>query len=97
VNCSHDKCPGPAIWQPVLGLQTSVKSPVVDARFQQLGLCEMHKDQARLTDYISPSVWDRITRYMAERGKPVPRRNLTTLRFVIIASPESTSSEQLPF
>jgi hypothetical protein len=56
----------------------------------------MHKDAAKLTDYITPSSWDRITRYMAECGKPVPKRNLTTLRFDRIGSPE-VPDEELPF
>ena len=97
MTCSFEKCPGKAIWQPVLGLQVSVKSPVLDARFHKLGFCEMHKDAAKLADFISPSCWDKITRFMAECGKPIPRRHLATLRFVIIASPESSESEQLPF
>lgn len=97
MKCSYDNCPGRATWQPVLGFQTSVKSPVVDARLSKLAFCEMHKDMARLTDYISPATWERISRFMAEQGKPVPKRNLTSLRFVIISSPESTAEDQLPF
>jgi hypothetical protein len=96
MNCVHDKCPGEAVWQPILSLQVSVKSPTINARFGQLSLCEMHKDAAKLTDYITPSSWDRITRYMAECGKPVPKRNLTTLRFDRIGSPE-VPDEELPF
>lgn len=100
--CSFDNCPGNAIWQPVLGLQVSPKSPVVDAKFSKITLCEMHKDMAKLTDYLSPASWDRIVRFMAECGKPVPRRHLTTLRFDLIGSPSPTSdipqqSEDLPF
>jgi hypothetical protein len=82
MSCSHENCPGTALWLPVLTLQASPKSPVVDATFSKLGLCEMHKDQAKLTDYLTQASWDRIVRFMAECGKPVPRRNLTTLRFV---------------
>jgi hypothetical protein len=98
--CSFDNCPGNALWQPVLGLQASPKSPVVVARFAKLALCEMHKDMAKLADYISPASWDRIVRFMAECGKPVPLRRLTTLQFDLIASaeaPSPTSETALPF
>ena len=91
MNCSFDSCPGAAIWQPVLGLQASPKSPVFEATFIKLALCEMHKDQAKLTDYITQASWDRIVRFMAERGKPVPRRNLTTLSFVPITVQSTTT------
>lgn len=59
----------------------------------------MHKDMAKLTDYISPSAWNRIERYMAECGKPVPKRGLTTLRFDRIGAPDHPEplEEELPF
>ena len=97
MNCSRPKCPGRAVWQPVLGLRSSVKSKEIAARFSQILLCEMHKDQARLADYLSQSTWDRITRFMREKGKPAPQRILTTLTYVLIDSPESTDTETLPF
>lgn len=97
MSCSRPKCPGRGVWQPVLGLRSSVKSKEISARFSQLNLCEMHKDQARLADYLSQSTWDRIVRFMKEKGKSAPQRNLTTLTYVLIDSPESTDTETLPF
>lgn len=97
MNCTYDKCPGRAVWQPVLGLRTAVKAKEISARFSQLQLCEMHKDQVRLANFLSSSSWDRIVRHMREAGKPAPQRNLTTLHFVMIDSPESTDTEILPF
>jgi hypothetical protein len=76
-----EKCTSAGIWMPVLGLQVSVKSPAFSGRFHKIALCEMHKDLATLTEYLSSPIWDRITRFMAENGKPVPKRSLTTLTF----------------
>jgi len=97
MNCSRPRCPGRAVWQPVIGLRASVKSPEITARFSQLNLCEMHKDEARLATFLTESSWDRIMRFMREAGKPAPKRNLTTLHFVLVDSPESTDTETLPF
>ena len=97
MKCTRANCPGRLVWRPLLEMKVSVKSPPVRAIFTQLGLCEQHKDAARLTDFLSGSSWDKIVRYMREAGKPAPRRNLTTLRFVVVSSPESTDAEQLPF
>jgi hypothetical protein len=91
------RCPSHAVWQPVLGLRVSPTAKEIPARFAKLGLCEMHKDMARLGDFLSGSSWDRIARFMREAGKPAPKRNLTILRFDLIASPESTDTETLPF
>lgn len=59
--------------------------------------CERHKDEAKLTDFISLSSWDKIVRFLREAGKPAPKRNLTTLRFVVVGSPESKDGDELPF
>lgn len=52
---------------------------------------------SRMRDFLSNTAWDRITRFMAEKGKKVPKRNLTTLRYEIIASPASTDEMELAF
>jgi hypothetical protein len=78
-------------------MRLSVKSPEVIARFRDLALCEQHKDAARLLDYLSNSSWDKITRFMREAGKPAPKRHLTTLRYELVDSPESTDTETLAF
>ena len=97
MNCTRANCPGRLVWRPLLEMRTSVKAAPVKATFIKLGLCELHKDAARLTDFLSGSSWDKIVRYMREAGKPAPKRNLTTLRFVVVDSPESTDAEQLAF
>jgi len=78
-------------------MRTSVKATPVKGTFISLGLCEQHKDAARLTDFLSGSSWDKIVRYMREAGKPAPKRHLTTLRFIVVDSPESTDAEHLAF
>jgi hypothetical protein len=77
---------------------------VVDGTLTKIGLCEMHKDTAKLADFISPASWDRIVRKLAEWGKPVPVRRLTTLRFERIgtnvesmATESATATQALPF
>jgi hypothetical protein len=98
MKCTHDdKCPGRAVWRPLLETRPSVKSPVTPAKFTNLIFCEAHKDGARLADFISNSTWDKIVRYMREAGKPAPMRSLTTLRFEVVGSPESTDAEELAF
>ena len=97
MNCTRPNCPGRLVWRPLLEMRTSVKASPVMGTFTELGLCEQHKDAARLSDFLSESSWDKIVRYMREAGKPAPKRNLTTLRFVVVSSPESTDAEQLPF
>jgi hypothetical protein len=78
-------------------MRTAVKASPVRASFTNLGLCEQHKDAARLSDFLSESSWDKIVRYMREAGKPAPKRHLTTLRFIVVSSPESTDAVELPF
>jgi uncharacterized Fe-S center protein len=78
-------------------MRISVRSPEVMARYQDLSLCERHMGEAHLTDFISPSSWDKIVRYMREAGKIAPKRHLTTLRWEMVDSPESTETESLPF
>ena len=97
MNCTREKCPGRACWRPLLEMRVSVKSPTVKATFSQLQLCENHKDEAKLTDFISGSSWDKIVRYMREAGKPAPKRHLTTLRYEMVDSPASSDTESLPF
>ena len=97
MNCTRANCPGPLVWRPLLEMRTSVKAAPVKATFVNLGFCEQHKDAARLKDFLSESSWDKIVRFMREAGKPAPKHNLTTLRFIVVDSPESTDAEQLPF
>jgi hypothetical protein len=97
MNCSRPNCPGTAIWRPLLCMRVSVKSPEVIGRMTKLAYCEMHKDELHLKDFLSESSWDKIMRHMREAGKPAPKRNLTTLRYELIASPESTNAEELAF
>ena len=97
MNCTNKKCENRAVWKPLLGMRPSVRSPEVTGRFRDLALCERHKDEARLTDFLSPSSWDKIERYMREAGKPSPKRHLTTLRWEMVDSPESSEAETLPF
>ena len=97
MNCTHQRCPGLGVWRPLLEMRTSVKSPPRSATFADMTLCERHKDEAKLADFISLSSWDKIVRFLREAGKPAPKRNLTTLRFVVVGSPESTPEDELPF
>lgn len=97
MKCTRQGCPGRAVWRPMLAMRASVKSSEVEAKFRDLMLCELHKDEARLMDFLSPSSWDRIVRFMKEKGKVAPKRNLTTLRYEMVDSPESTDTETLPF
>ena len=97
MNCSRPNCPGRAVWRPLLEMRTSVKSPPRKATFTELNLCEQHKDQVRLTDFISGSSWDRIVRHIKQSGLPVPKRLLTTLQYELVDSPESTDEEKLAF
>jgi hypothetical protein len=97
MTCTHPHCSGHAVWRPLLSMRTSTKSPEVIGRLGELALCEPHKDTARLQNYLSESSWDKISRYMREAGKPAPKRNLTTLRFELVDSPESTDTETLAF
>jgi hypothetical protein len=97
VNCTRQSCPGRAVWRPVLAMKSSVKSPVTEGKFGLLCLCEQHKDEARLTDFISNSTWDKIARYMREAGKQEPKRSLTTLTWEMVDSPASSDAETLPF
>ena len=97
MNCTRANCPGRLVWRPLLEMRTSIKATPVKGTFVNLGLCEQHKDAARLKDFLSESSWDKIVRFMREAGKPAPKRNLTTLRFVVVDSPESTDAEQLAF
>ena len=97
MNCTRQGCPGRAVWRPMLAMRASVKSPEVTAKFQDLMLCELHKDEARLMDFLSSSSWDKISRFMVERGKTAPKRHLTTLTYEMVDSPESTDTETLPF
>jgi hypothetical protein len=97
VNCTRDKCEKHAVWKPLLGMRTSVRGTEVIGRFRDLSLCEQHKDAALLADFLSASSWDKIVRYMREAGKPEPKRHLTTLRWEMVDSPESTETETLPF
>jgi hypothetical protein len=78
-------------------MRTAVRSAELTARFRDLSLCERHKDEAKLTDFLSPSSWDKIVRYMREAGKQEPKRHLTTLRWEMVDSPESTDDVSLPF
>lgn len=90
-------CPGRAVWRPIFAMRASAKSPEVFARLTSLALCEQHKDMVKLADLLSSSSWDKIARHMREAGKPAPKRNLTTLRFELVNSPESTDTETLAF
>lgn len=97
MNCTRQGCPGRAVWRPMLAMKASVKSPEVTATFRDLMLCELHKDEARLMDFLSTSTWDKIVRHMREAGKVAPKRHLTTLTYEMVDSPESTDTETLPF
>jgi len=97
VNCTREKCENRAVWKPLLGMRISVRSPEVTGRFRDLSLCERHKAEALLADFLSPSSWDKIVRYMREAGKKEPKRHLTTLRWEMVDSPESTDDVSLPF
>ena len=97
MTCTHKGCPGTGVWQPLLEMRVSVKSDPLPATFVDIVLCERHKDEAKLSDFIGTSSWDKIVRYMREAGKPAPKRNLTTLRFIVVSSPESTDAVELPF
>lgn len=97
MNCTHPKCPGRGVWRPLLEMRASVKSPPRTATFVDLVLCEQHKDAAKLTNFISASSWDKIVRHLREAGKPAPKRTLTTLTFIVVDSPLSTDTEELPF
>jgi hypothetical protein len=78
-------------------MRASVKSTPRNATFADMVFCERHKDEAKLTDFISLSSWDKIVRFLREAGKPAPKRHLTTLRFIVVSSPESTDAEELAF
>jgi hypothetical protein len=78
-------------------MRIAVRSPEVTGRFRDISLCERHRDAALLTDFLSPSSWDKIVRYMREAGKSEPKRHLTTLRWEMVDSPESSETETLPF
>lgn len=97
MNCTRPNCPGQATWKPYLVMRTSVKSPPLRATFTELNLCERHKDEASLADFISTSSWEKIVRFLRESGRPAPRRQLTTLHYEMVDSPESTDAEVLPF
>lgn len=97
MNCTRKDCANAASWKPYLVMRASVKSTPLRATFTQLNLCERHKDEASLEDFLSPSSWDKIVRFLREAGKPAPRRQLTTLHYELIDSPESTDAEILPF
>lgn len=97
MNCTHPKCPGRGVWRPLLEMRATTKDIPRKATFADLVLCEKHKDQAKLSDFISTSTWDKIVRFVREAGKPAPKRNLTILRFIVVGSPESTPEDELPF
>ena len=97
MNCTRQGCPGRAVWCPTLAMRASPKSPEVLGTFREIMLCELHKDEARLMDFLSTSSWDKIIRYMKEAGKTAPKRHLTTLTYEMVDSPESTDTETLPF
>jgi hypothetical protein len=85
-----------ATYRPVLLLRSGSGKRPRPAAFTTIGLCEQHKDSAKVSDFISTSSWDRIVRYLRESGKPAPARNATTLDFeLIVESPVNT--EELPF
>ena len=94
MNCN--RCPSEAVYRPVLLLRTSSAKKPRRAAFKNIGLCEQHKDSAKVTDFVSTSSWGRIVRYLSESGKPAPARGATTLDFdLIVESPVNT--EDLPF
>ena len=94
MNCNH--CPSEALYRPVLLLRSAAKKKPRRAAFKTIGLCEQHKDSAKVTDFVSNSSWDRIVRYLLESGKPAPARGATTLDYeLIVESPLDT--EDLPF
>jgi len=97
MNCSRSNCPGRAVWRPLFVMRAKAKGPEIIGRLSQLAYCEMHKDEGRLADFLSESSWDKIVRSMREAGKPTPQRNLTTLRYELVDSPESTDAEILAF
>lgn len=110
MNCFREKCPGQALWRPVLKLRASAKTQPVRATFTEVALCERHKDQATLADFMSPSSWDKLVRFMREAGKPAPKKSLTVVEYdllqnsppdVLQSQPETPENnpqpEDLPF
>ena len=95
MNCNH--CPGEALYRPVLLLRSASGKKPRRAAFKTIGLCEQHKDSAKVEDFVSNSSWDRIVRYLCESGKPSPARKATTLDFDLIVESPQTQGEDLPF
>lgn len=95
MNCTRQKCPGQSAWRPILLLRASHKGRPVRATFTELGLCERHKDEAEVSDFLSTSTWDKLVRFMREAGKPAPRRGLTRLDFENLLPPQITQGSSL--
>jgi hypothetical protein len=78
-GCKRDGCPGTGVWVPVLLLRTKRTEDAVRARLPDVQQCEMHKDQSKLEDFLSPEGWDKIQRHLRQAGKGRFSQRLTAL------------------
>ncbi len=67
MSCSKE-CVGEGVWLPVLMLVSS-RSETLPATLSDVKLCEMHKDFAKLDDFLSPEGWDKMQKHLRENGK----------------------------
>lgn len=90
-NCVK-KCVGEGVWLPILVLASS-RGGTLNAALSDVQLCEMHKDFAKLDDFLSPEGWDKIQKHLRENGKGTFLKRRTALEW----QRASGTPEPLPF
>lgn len=87
--CSHDECPNPAKWCPVLKLRSKSQDRPRKVRFLSLGYCDSHKETSTVQTFLSPEGAVKLRKFIRERGKGDVDPKETTLEW------EALSDSQL--
>lgn len=85
--CSLDRCPNQSRWRPNLELRAKQGVSPSTAEFCNLGVCNEHKSVITLQHVLSDEGFTKLSKFMAEAGKPRPDKQYTTLAWTPI-SPE---------
>lgn len=83
--CDRKDCPAPGRWRPILMIANQGAPDAESSAPLEILLCDSHKAEAKLKDFLNNDGWAKICAAFKAAGKAVPTRSLTRLELLQVA------------